>query len=338
MLDTKVTDWTSDRLGPKSETNYRSLRLSFVVFAVAASIVWLLLFDVYKSLPYVQNGAAAVGQIKWSAAQSSELFAPADRIRVLAFGNSQILAGFRPAAFDAAAGADVAAYNLSIPGDDKFLDLLEAALSNGNVPTHVFLQFLPQSPDESVLALLRDNNRIVKWLFPFRNFVRDAVIFLFESREGGGLVAQYKSNAAQVRQIVADRGYYFIKSESHYPGDRLPDDYALPTDRPGEVLKRTIDPSDPGFARLMRLADRYDFQIVVVPVAFRRGAYAEPPDVDSDATAAMKPYPRVHVIGPAYWVYPVSQFSDPIHLNMRGADRYSKDLARSFADWLGSRR
>ena len=102
MLDTKVKDWTSDRHGVTIEMNYRSLRLSFTVFAIAAAVVWLLLFGLYKSLPYVQNGAAVVGQNKWWTAQSSKMFAPSDRIRVFAFGNSKMLAGFHPAVFEAA--------------------------------------------------------------------------------------------------------------------------------------------------------------------------------------------------------------------------------------------
>lgn len=318
------------------EMNYRSFRLSFAIFAIAAAVVWLSLFGLYKRLPYVENGADAVEQSKWWMAQSSKMFAPGDSIRVFAFGNSKMLAGFHPAVFEAAVGANIKAYNLAIPGDDRFLELLEAALSNGNVPTHVFLQFLPQSRDSSLLALIRDDNKIVNRLFPFRKFVRNAVIFLYESRAAGGVLAQYKSNTAQVRQVLEDHGYYFIKSQSHYPSDRLPDGYSLPTDRPNEILKRTIgssDTSDLEFARLARLAERYDFQIVVVPVVYRLGEYSEPAAMDGEATMALKPYPRVHIVGPTYWVYPASEFSDPTHLNVGGADRYSKELAQSFTNW-----
>ena len=339
MHDTKAKNLVSNR-HRTSEMDYRSLRLSFAVFSIAAAVVWLLFFELYQSLPYVQNGADAVEHSKWRMIRS-KMFAPGVSIRIFAFGNSKMLAAFHPAVFESTVGTNIEAYNLAIPGEDGFVDLLEVALSNGNVPTHVLLQYLPKARDGSLLASIRDDNRIVSFLFPFRKFIRDVITFVYEASKAGGVISQYKRNVAQIRQVLKDRGYYFIKSQSHYPGDRLPDSYSLPTDRPSEVLKRTIDSSDtsdPEFARLVTLAERYDFQIVIVPVVYRRGEYSEPAAMDSEATMALKPYPRVHVIGAAYWLYPASEFSDPTHLNVGGGDRYSKELARSFASWLDAGR
>jgi hypothetical protein len=337
MLDRRVRDWTTDRRAAPVQLTYRSLWLSFALFTVIAILIWLLIFELSKSLPFVQNGAALVGQDKWAIAQSTNMFKSTERVRLVAFGNSKTLAGFRPLVFDPPVSPDAGAYNLSIPGDDKFVDLLETALSHGNVPTHVFLQSLPQSwKDESFWGALVDNKKLVNLLFPFRSFVRDAVIFAYESHNSGGVLAQYRKNAKQVQQIRDERGYYFIKSQSHYSGDQLPDGYALPTDRPNETMKRVIDPSAPQFSRLMQLAERYDFQVLLVPVAFRRGEFDAPPAVDNEAVRQLSPFPRAHVIGPAYWIYEAQYFSDPVHLNIQGADRYSKQLAALFKSWLSS--
>ena len=56
-----------------------------------------------------------------------------------------------------------------------------------------------------------------------------------------------------------------------------------------------------------------------------------------EAAALLKPYPRAHVIGPAYWIYELQDFSDPVHLNIPGAERYSKQLAALFQGQLASR-
>lgn len=338
MLDTRVKDWTTERGEVSGSYSYRCLLFSFVRFVIAAAAIWLLLFAVQKSFPFVQNGAAAVAQEKQAFARNLDLFAPTDRIRIVAFGNSKTLAGFQPHIFDAAAGPDVSAYNLAIPGDDKFVDLLETALSHGARPTHVFVQTLPRSAQDSnsFWSLLLDNNRIVNFLFPFRNFVRDAMIFAYEARASGGLSEQYNSNALQIEKLRIDRGYYFIKSQSHYPGDRLPEDYTLPTDRPNDVAKRDVNPSDPQFARLMRLAEEFDFQVLLVPVACRRGEFAEPPAVDAEAARRLASFSRAHVVGPAYLLLDLQYFSDPVHLNIRGAEQYSRRLAALFEDWLVS--
>lgn len=338
MLDTRVKDWTSERHGAPVELTYRTLWLSFAVFFALAAAIWLTLFALSKSFPFIQNGAAAVAQEKLALAQNPKLFAPTDKIRVVAFGNSKTLAGFRPSAFGPALGPGADAANLAIPGDDRFLDLLETQLSHGAAPTHVFLQSLPRSSeqDDSLWSLLLDNKRLGILLFPFRPFVRDAIIFAYESRRVGPF-AQYRSNAAQIEQMRAERGYYFIKSQSHYADDRLPEGYSLPTDRPDQVSKRDIDPSDPQFRRLMDLAEKYNFEVMLVPIAYRRGEYAEPPAVDEEAAAVLKSYPRAHVIGPAYWIYELQDFSDPVHLNIPGAERYSKQLAALFQGQLASR-
>jgi len=338
MLDTRVKDWSTEHGGEASERSYRDLFASIARFVVGAVAIGAFLFGAQKALPYVQNGAAVVGQVKLGFAQGSNLFRPSDKIRIVSFGNSKTLAGFQALTFDAALGANARSFNLAIPGDDRYVDLLETALSHGNAPTHVFVQGFPHSKQnaDSLWTFLLDNKKMVNLIFPFREYVRDALIFAYEARAAGGLVRQYKSNAAQIEKLQSEHGYYFIKSQSHYAGDRLPDDYTLPTDRPNEVMKRPIDPADAEFVRLMRLADKYDFQVVLVPVAFRRGEFAAPPDADSEAANILRTYKRAHVIGPAYWIYETREFSDPVHLNPEGAERYTRQLAALFQHSLAS--
>ncbi|WP_395664251.1 hypothetical protein [Methylocella sp.] len=327
-MDVRVKDWATESRDLPLGRTYQSLRASIIRFLIVFSIVWVCLYALQYLFPYVQNGAAAVKNVKYAAAQKAGLFSPDAKFRYFAFGNSKSLAGFEPESFDRALGGEVTAYNLAIPGDSKFVDLLDSALKAGNVPSHVLLQLLPEAdPHESSFwALLQDNKKIANILFPFRNFVRDAVVFAFESR-GRGVVAQYRSNADQIRQLGEDRGYFFIKSQSHFPGDRLPDGYALPTDRPNEIMKRPFNPSDPDFLRLMRLAEQYGFQVFVAPAAFRQGEYAPPPPVDQALTDALRPFPNAHVLGPAYWLYEPKEFSDPVHLNPAGAQKYTSGLA-----------
>ncbi|WP_395697859.1 hypothetical protein [Methylocella sp.] len=248
MLDTRVKDWSTEDHDPPVEQSYRSLRISFAAFFAVAAVVWLALFGAMRIFPYVQNGAEAVGAAKWRMAQGTgPLLDPAAPVRILAFGNSKTLAGFHPSVFEEALGDGASSYNLAIPGESRFVHLLETALASGARPTHVLVQLPPKTEpaDASLWAFLLDNTQMANFLFPFRGFVRDAIIFAFEAHHRGGLAAQYASNTAQIELLKRQRGYFFIKSQSHYPGDRLPDDYSLPTDRPDKQETRRPIPTIP---------------------------------------------------------------------------------------------
>ncbi|MDB5512453.1 MAG: hypothetical protein JWR08_1936 [Enterovirga sp.] len=333
MLDARVKDWTSEEHGAAVERSYRSLLASFAVFCMAVAAVWLVLFGLYKAFPYAQNGSQALADAKRALAGQPNLFPPGAGIRVLAFGNSKTLAGLQPGTFDRTAGPGVVSINFAIPGEVRFLDLLEATLAAGNRPTHLLVQQLPIENAPTPLDLIKRDKAIANWLFPFRGFVRDLVVFAYESRRTGGVRALYAENAAQVAQAVRDRGYFFIASQSHYPGHRLPADYRLPTDAPGTVLERSLRTEADDFRRLVALAEAYDFQVVLVPAAYRSGEFAEPPAADDGTARRLSAFPRIHVVGPAYWTYPPGEFSDPVHLNGPGAARYTHQLAELFARW-----
>lgn len=296
------------------------------MFLVAIAGVWLALFAVMSALPYIQNGAATVGQTKWAAAAQPNVFPTGSTRRFFFFGNSKVLAGFNPAVLEASLPHGVSAYNLAIPGEERYVDLLDAALQAGNKPTHVLVQSLPApDADSSWLAMLRDDKRLVSTLFPFRTYLRDLIVFVYESRAGGGIAAQYRSNGAQIEALKVDKGYYFIKSQSHYPNDALPDDFKLPSDKPEQRLPHTFDLNNSETRRLLALAEKYDFKIVVTPVAFRIGEFA--PSAPDALDKAAKNVPRLIVMAPSYYLYPPSMFSDPVHLNRVGADRFTRELA-----------
>ena len=348
-MDVRVKDWSTEAHKGALKRTYPSLYASITRFILAFLGVWLFLYSMQQIFPFVQNGAAAVGHLKFEMAQSPHVFGSENPLRFFSFGNSKMLAGFQPATFNSTLGQGTSSFNLAIPGsniqagtssqrsapeplsvgDERFVDLLEKALLAGNVPTHVLVQALPHTGADrsSLWSLIQDNKRMVNTLFPFRGYVRDAFLFAFEARSLSGVVPHYKSNAAQIMRLREDRGYYFIKSQSHFPGDRLPDDFSLPTDRPNEVLKRPRDVSDPKFLRLINLAEKYNFQILVIPVVYRKGEYAPSPATDTEMADPLRSFARIHVLRPAYWLYEPAAFSDPVHLNPTGAKRYTVELS-----------
>ncbi|ANN72130.1 hypothetical protein [Bordetella bronchialis] len=300
-------------------------------FLAIAAAVWAVLDGLYAAFPMIRPGADIVMEAKFQSLVKGRLFSPEDRARVLVFGNSKTLAGFRPEDFDGAFRPGVRSYNLGLPGDARILPILEAALAAGNVPTHVLLTMAwDDKPRPTLLDRLRDDETILYTLVPFRDLPRDITAFIvsshFRFRE------RYEEGRHERDRMLAQRGWYFIKGQSYFPSGELPDDYAIPSDHPDEFLARPIPPASFVLDELDRLSRQYGFKVILVPGNTRRHAQAPAPAGDERRALDIAGHPGMRVIGPDYWVYPPKDYSDAVHLNPAGALAYTHDLARLVAD------
>ena len=312
----------------RSTTTANPWPMPVATFIAALTIVWLLLFAAYALLPFIRPGYLIIADAKFDNLVKGNMFGAQDRYRVMIFGHSRVLASTRPLELDAAMGNGFRSYNLGLPAEVRFLPILEAALSAGNVPTHVLLT-LPwdAKPDrDGVLDALRDDIGIVRLLVPFRTLPRDLTLFAFEN--GRHLSEAIRDVDVQRQAMLDQRGWYFIKSQSHYENDRLPDDYRLPTDRPMQVEERIIPARSFVRERLEQLARKYGFQILFIPMTSRIGEYAPAPAADRTRLTTISAQPLIRVLGPDYVGFPAADFADPQHMNPQGATAYTADLAR----------
>lgn len=297
-------------------------------FVLLFGAVWLSLYAAHALLPFLRPGSVVIADAKFDTLVKNPMFGPQDRYRVMMFGYSKVLSALRPRDLDATFGPGFRSYNLGLPGDVRFLPILEAALTAGNIPTHVLLTIPWDGKREAddLTAIFRDDNALAGKLFPFRTLPRDAALFLVQNRSR--LRDAVRDVDAQRSAMLDDRGWYFIKSQSHYPGDRLPDDYALPTDHPGRVEPRVIPERSLARDRLEQLARQYGFQVIFVPTFFRVGEVAPWPAPDRTGSTTISEHPLMRVLGPDYFTYPPALFADPQHMNPNGALVYTADLAR----------
>lgn len=298
------------------------------IFVLVFSAVWAALAAAYVLLPFLRPGSVVIADAKFDTLVKMPMFEPQDRYRIMVFGHSKILSAFRARDLDAEMGPHFRSYNLALPGEVRFLPILEAALAAGNTPTHVLLT-IPWDDKAEVdgpAALLRDDNRLAGTLFPFRTLPRDAALFLFQNQER--LAEAVRDVEAQRSAMIDDRGWYFIKSQSHYPDDRLPADYSLPTDNAARSQPRFISERSRARDRLEHLARQHGFQVGFVPGLFREGEVAPCPSSDQFRLTAMSERPLIRVFGPDYFVYPPTLFADPQHMNPTGARVYTSELAR----------
>lgn len=299
--------------------------------------------------PYLRSGADLVTRYKhglarngdpWHSASGSPTGDPETaRLHVMAFGHSKMLAGFLPAAFEAdmrkLGYPAIEAYNFGLPGDSEFVADLEAMAARGTAPDVALLMFPwpPSSEKSSVFNFIPNDEKAMDALFPFRMLLRDAAIMFVEGGGFSGMPRMYRQNEAGLRQVIADRGYYFLARQSHYPNNRLPDNFHTSADTPGVVKARTVT-RGAIYDQLIPILIRHRIRCILIPNYFRLGQCAAPPALNQAEAQTVAKMPNVWLLGPDYWLYPLRLFSDSNHLNPDGAPLYTEQLAELLAGWL----
>jgi hypothetical protein len=319
----------SKHITPFVHERWAPLRSGFVSFCSASALLWLVLYGAHVGFPYIRNGADIIFDAKVRYLETQEAFSAKAQRRIIVFGDSKMLAGFDPAIFGEALPAGTESFNAGRPANSRFMVLLKRILERGTRPTHIFVEVPPVDDGETGwLDYIRHDKKLVGLLFPFRTLPRDLTLFLFQARRGGGVVESYMENARTADRVIEDKGYYFIKAQSLFPDDRLPDAYRLPTDSPTKARPRVIDPEVPAFRDLVGLAATYKFKVVFIPTPYRVGEVAPASaDDSSEGVAPVGGLPGFYVAGPSHWLYEPRYFSDPVHLNKEGAALYSRRLA-----------
>jgi hypothetical protein len=332
---------TADETAISKSEDWKALRRGTLYFLLLGAFIWIGLYSIWASFPYLEPGSDIVDNAKHSFSLTHPLFDNDAKLRILVFGNSKTLAGFIPKVFDANLARDgitvkAQSLNLAIPGDRRFVGYLAKLLAAGARPTHVLVQFFPIPEDHDVgwSEWIRHDKMIVDTLFPFRTLVRNFTLFVFGSIGHGGLAAFYRESAQEAEQVIRDRGYYFLKGQSHFPGDSLPDDYSLPTDTPSRPGIRSLDKTVPAYARLIELSKRYGFKVIFFPPAYRVGELAPAAVREPGVAGVADGLLNFAIVGDDYWLMPPHYFSDPVHPNRVGADIYTKRLAALLAPVL----
>lgn len=294
-------------------------------FVVLATLAWLGLYVADQKLMYVHAGSDLIYELKSQQLSRRDLFPTKPHYRVIAMGNSKTLSAFRPDVFDAQFYGKVASYNFGLPGDSRFIPLLTTLLESGNRPTHVLLQepWSTAVAGEKQPLLIKDDKRILSIILPFRKLPRDFALFTFQARKEG-FSHEWDRVKREVDGVANHRGWYFISAQSHYPNDELPPNFRLPNDTPSAIKPRDQQATGPEYSQLLALSQTYNFKVLLVPHAIRIGQAAAMPDQGREVISAS---PYVASVGPHYWALPVSNFSDPVHMNVPGSERYTRQLA-----------
>ena len=312
-------------------------------FLFLLTTLWIVFYTAWRELPFVRAGAAIIYSAKDDQERRGVIFPPQVPVssRVIVFGNSKVLTGFIPDVFDRQIASEVYSSrvyssNMGKPDEPWFVHDLALLAARGQAPHNVLvtLPWATGTASANPFQFPPDDSRLMGDLFPFRKLPRDLVLFGMLSRDRGGIPAYYRYGEQAVQSMQRNRGWYFIDGQSHFPGDRLPDNFHLGTDRPGVIDEPAFLPRGPEFARLNQLAAEYSMRVFLVPSYHREGELSPSPPYASSVAERMAGFPRFTVAGPNYFLFPNRYFSDPVHLNPEGAALYTTRLAGILAPAL----
>lgn len=318
----------------------RAALLRPLLFFLLGFLLWYAFFwGLQRAFPYVRAGSDLVDHAKLRDAAHGEVFPrKISATKIAVFGDSRILAGLVPKRFDQLAQADclrTCTYNLGLAGNPEFLPLLKELVDSGDTPDVVLLTIPWQPKRKSGLFNLPwTNEEIADALFPFRTFIRDAASFAYTARQHGGLLAFFRESRANIAQIRRDRGYYFISEQSHYPKQRLPDNFHMVSDQPDVPFHRDADPSSPEIAELNTILRSHSIQCLYVPYPLRGSSVGQPAPIDTAFQQLLESKTPCKLIGPDYYRYPNRLLSDQTHLNHAGARLYTEDLYKLVRPYL----
>ncbi len=294
---------------------------------------WLLFMAIHTFVPFIRSGHVVIYEAKCNLILSQPILNADSQHRVLIFGDSQILSGFVPSYFDELSGGTVASYNLGLPNFNPLVKELETVLAEGSRPTDVFIT-LPWVDQKD--AARPSDGQIITNLFPFRRMVRDAVLFCLRSRTRGGIAQFYEFSRKSKKKMLHERGYYFIEGQSHFPNDRLPEDFSLETDTPERLLVRDFSIDNETFERLCELSEQYGIRYYIIPVYCRQGQFAPSLLPNEELSKLFASQNCFTILGPDYFSFPNSRFADSQHLNPEGAREYTKRLHEIFQQYQAS--
>jgi len=326
-LATQLLDQTGQEIPAKLRLHdFRHLILflsGFVVLSLALCLI-------QRSFPSIKDGARIIADAKLSDERNNLIFpARGNATRVIVFGNSVLLAGFQARHFDEMGrtdGLELASYNAGLPARGDFVSELKTIVATGNPPDVVLLtdSWQPE-PRHRIFSLPLSDHDLADMVFPFHEGVRDFINFAARARNQGGLRAFYRQSQQDEAQMRRDQGYFFIREQSRYPDDRLPDSDHSPTDKPDIVRSRSADWESHQLDELNEVLRLHPMTCLFVPFPGRRAA-AAPAPYDQKFARQLAAHTPCKVIGPYYFSYGNSYFSDYMHVNREGAQVYTKDL------------
>ena len=306
-----------------------------------------------RSSKVYKDGASIVCEEKRIAVRKKIWKASEDKINVLYFGASGILTALIPEVFDSVLNQQTYSMNLALPAlpigsyYHYFLDYLE----NNPAPEHIIMTYHVDDepillfntygnqginfPREVVSYFLNrpDKNQIINYLLPFHVYWKSLFRYYYNSVFNPSHIEETsKRNELIVRDMIKERGYYFIMEQARFPDGRLPENYMEESDCPDCELKIFDPDTDVYVDRFFKLTKELNVEVLLISYPVRKGVYKQFETTPEPIRKLVDRYENISIPSDGWKLpfYPNKYFSDPVHLNKSGALLFTKDIAQEF--------
>lgn len=270
---------------------------------------------------------------------------PDDKIRVVALGDSRVLAAVDPDTMDSAAGGDTFTFNIAIPASTSrtHAAVLRELIAAGDVPEWILLGISPTTEARANLSSYRslgvvnpleivdaarifpEGRKILSdWLLPTRRFQREITSWVNQQVFNRTALSERRAETESlVQRLKDDRGIFVIDQSA-----AIPDEH-----RSQETFLNINADLDPACREILEIADQNAINVLVISAPIRPVKLTRNPEAESDAVAVGDGLERVHFSSRFFdpLVLPDSDFADDVHLNNYGAEVFSRWLAEEFA-------
>jgi len=124
----------------------------------------------------------------------------------------------------------------------------------------------------------------------------------------------------------ANRGFY------NFDDTQLPEDFTAPGDTPNQVRQYDDFSKDPYVYKLLELTEKLDIQVMLVIPPARRNHFRQYRETPEQLQRILDRFSNVHARNNELRLlyYENRYFCDPDHLNVDGAQKYTRQLAKRF--------
>lgn len=333
--------------------------ISFIkrnILFVIIGLIFVVLLNLYaiKASKVFKDGAAIICEQKREGVQNKSFILDSSKPTVLFMGNSLILSGIVPSVFDSVLSENVFSLNLSLPalpvGPHYFL--LKDYMNNYPKPDKIVLLFTANVDKHSSLfdyyAIQGMESRkeltsyfwhrdsksfLLNYFLPMQLYDDDILRYAYYSIKDKDVITSKKQeNVNIVNKMFEDRGYYFIKEESRFPGYIVPEDYTADL-TPNEERPYVKDPFEDDYTKLFfDYCKNNQIEVLLISAVVRNNKYKQYKEIPESWDAILTKYSNVKMAinGWKLKYYDNKFFSDERHLNYSGARMYTIDIANEF--------
>lgn len=316
--------------------------------------IFLIIFMIRISSTY-KDGAAIICEQKRKMVRGKIFSGREGKRNILVMGNSSILAAFIPATFDSLLQQDYYSLNLGLPAAPLVMnyftlkdyldrnDSLDYILLNLNVYNPKWYGGFPKYGLQGISSLSElysfytniSDKRIIKNFFmPCNIYLKAITKYCFNAIfNRDDFYAMIQKNNDIVEKMARDRGYYFIKEQALFADDKLPDNFSegLAPERELRIGNPFLDPYVQQFFDLTR---KSGIKVLLIHSPFRYGRLKQFSKIPYYYEIILNNYDNVFVAenGWKFKYYQNHFFSDKVHMNRKGAQEYTKDIAKEFKE------